>query len=262
MAAKKKKEEFKVSVVETEPTKPNDETNDTPSEPEVVEAKSETEAPKTPSKQEVAAEPEKSIEPTSEDQDDNAEADNTEQDASDNSVSEVKTEDTEKKKKTSFVGIFIAFLISLLLGAALIGGILYFKSSVDSEPTVTEEPTATIAPEATDEPAATEAPEALDLSLYTVQVLNGSGTAGEAGNVSALLEEAGFEDVDTGNADRYDYTDTMIQMTEDVEEGVYEAVVGALSDYSVEEGETLEEGSDYEIIVTVGSTKTSEDTSE
>src|SRR3989344_5468320 len=54
---------------------------------------------------------------------------------------------------------------------------------------------ATPTPNTEEIPAPMPSPEAedVDLTEFTVRVLNGTGTAGEAGKVKALLEEAGFE---------------------------------------------------------------------
>jgi hypothetical protein len=47
-------------------------------------------------------------------------------------------------------------------------------------------------------------------NLYSVQILNGSGTAGLASQTQILLEENDFNDLETGNADNNDYETTEI----------------------------------------------------
>lgn len=55
---------------------------------------------------------------------------------------------------------------------------------------------------------------------FTVQVLNGSGTAGLAGKFSAKVEGLGFQVTGTGNADKFDYAKTIIRAGSAVPEGV------------------------------------------
>ena len=50
----------------------------------------------------------------------------------------------------------------------------------------------------------------VDRARIRVQVRNGSGVSGAAGEVTTFLREAGFDVVDYGNADRFDYERTRI----------------------------------------------------
>jgi LCP family protein required for cell wall assembly len=49
---------------------------------------------------------------------------------------------------------------------------------------------------------------------YTVRVLNGSGTQGIAGQVAADLDAEGFHAVEDGNADGFDYSNSVVYTTE------------------------------------------------
>ncbi|MGY1773898.1 LCP family protein [Blastococcus sp. SYSU D00813] len=60
-----------------------------------------------------------------------------------------------------------------------------------------------------DEPA--EPPATVDPATVAVEVLNGSGVAGVAGEAGAALEAAGFRLSGAGNADRSDYTQTVVR---------------------------------------------------
>jgi LCP family protein required for cell wall assembly len=57
----------------------------------------------------------------------------------------------------------------------------------------------------------TEAPKTVDPADVTIQVYNGSGTAGLAGSAATALTGAGFTVAGTGNADSSDYTVTEIR---------------------------------------------------
>ncbi len=157
---------------------------------------------------------------------------------------EIKEDNVLIGKKTLLIALFVAALVSLL-----VGGVLRFRTNV---PLLTEEtfqPTPT--PAATEEPEASPSAE-VSLADYNVQILNGSGVAGEAGVVEDLLLDAGFEDIETGNASSYDYTDTEVQVKEGTPKAVFEAIEEALGDYTVVEGDSLDEDSDFDVIVVVG----------
>jgi Tfp pilus assembly protein PilP len=157
----------------------------------------------------------------------------------------------EVEKKSKISGKLIIFvLLTLALVGVVGGGFYYFNSRVTKEESevVVEEPSPTSTP------TPTEAPEEVDLSEYNLNVLNGSGVAGEAGAVDTLLQGADFTEAETGNADSYDYTTTVISMKKNVPSSVYTTIKEALEDdYIVEkDDEYLDDSSDYDIVVTVG----------
>jgi hypothetical protein len=175
------------------------------------------------------------------------------------------TKEVDKKGKPNLKVIITVGVILLLFGI-LIGGVFYYRSNVGDE---AEEATSSPSEEIvtnetiTESPTSTPTPtpeEELDLSNYSVNILNGSGIAGEAGRASSLLEELGFSELDTGNADSYEYTTTVISLKKEVPDGVYEKIKESLStDYIVEKSdEALEEDSTYDVVITVGSRKAEE----
>lgn len=161
--------------------------------------------------------------------------------------------------------LFLIFLSALIVGALIVGGYFYWQSTQVQSPTPeeesTEETSEEIREEATEEATdsaetdeeSEEAEDSSDFSGVSVQVLNGSGTAGEAGAVQGLLEGAGFDTFETGNADSYDYTDTEIQAKESVDQAVIDAIVAALEDsYTVSQQDPLEDDTDFDIVIIVG----------
>lgn len=85
-------------------------------------------------------------------------------------------------------------------------------------------------------------------------MLNGSGVAGEASKMQKILEEEGFEVSDTGNADKFDYTDTVIQAKKGVEKSFLDKLKVLLSKtYSVGKDKVLDASDSSEVIVIVGS---------
>jgi hypothetical protein len=92
-----------------------------------------------------------------------------------------------------FIGL-ASFFVTVGIGLGIGLGLLTFtKPGEEVEPTPVVETTPT--PEVTPTPA----PE-IKRTDFTVRVVNATAKAGYAGTVAADLEEAGFEDVATGNA--------------------------------------------------------------
>lgn len=137
--------------------------------------------------------------------------------ASDSSVTSSQAYTREAKLHVSRIILIMAVLVFclLLLGAGLI--------SLDhqaKEPAVTtQEPTAT--------PTATPVPTVAKDQLK-VRVLNGTGTAGQAGKVKTILEGLSFKDITTDNADITDATDTTVVFSDHVGQDTQKEVVQAL----------------------------------
>ncbi len=115
----------------------------------------------------------------------------------------------DAKKSTGAKKKILLFVIVALIVAILAGVILFFlggsATAPDPEPTPPSEST----------PTPTQAPE-LDRADLTLEVLNGSGEAGVAGDVASALEDLGYPSpISTGNADAYDYEETVIQLQEE-----------------------------------------------
>lgn len=174
-----------------------------------------------------------------------AAATETKEDSSEDSDSDDEEEEEAKPPVNKKLLIILGLVI--VVGGLVAGGTLYFRSRVEKPETPSE---------TAQEPTATPEPEEVAVEDYAIQVLNGSGIAGEAGVVQGLLDSAGFEEIETGNASSFDFTDTEVRMKASVEEAVFNVIRDALSNYSVVQGDTLSDDSDYDIVVTVGSTKT------
>lgn len=142
---------------------------------------------------------------------------------------------TETPRKGSSKLKPILFLVILLVIVGLvIFGTMKFLEARDSALEISPTPTEFVL-EPTDEPAPTEkestgsaestptgragspTPRAtgtsgLDRSTLKVEILNGSGTAGVAGKVQTILEDLGYTVTRTGNADNFDYEETVINV--------------------------------------------------
>lgn len=162
-----------------------------------------------------------------------------------------------EQKKGGFPKALIVVLLLVVLGGG--AGFAYFKTSGQFLGTSTESSPSPIAEEAAPIPQPPDETEEVNLAEFSVQVLNGTGTPGEAGKAQKLLEEAGFEEVDTGNAKSQTNKVTKVSAIADVPEGVIKAVKDALEGkFTVEMGEKLADSSEYDIVVTTGGSSNTE----
>lgn len=110
-----------------------------------------------------------------------------------------------------------------------------------------------------EEPEPTEEPEYARAD-FTIKVLNGSGVAGLAGDLESSLNEAEFNVTETGNADNYDYTTTIIQSKADVPEAFIDELVDELSGtYDDVETESLDEEEDTDVVIIIGGAQAEEE---
>jgi hypothetical protein len=171
----------------------------------------------------------------------------------------VQSNDRKGKRRFSLKLLFVLTVLIALIVGFVAGGFYVYTTGMsalnDEGKTQNNEKSSPVA-SATATASPTASPEPVDVSEYSVSILNGSGIVGEATRVKEILEEAGFTVGTTGNASRFNYTDTLIQGKEGVPEAAMEQLEEALSEtYSVEVGEALPESSTSDIVVTVGSTK-------
>ncbi len=93
---------------------------------------------------------------------------------------------------------------------------------------------------------------AIDLSKYKVVIENGSGIAGEAGRVKEILQDEGFKNLKTKNADSFDYKETIVEVKKGVPEEVKQTINRALNDHYVLKIKDLQTEADYDVLVVVG----------
>lgn len=142
----------------------------------------------------------------------------------------------------------ILILIIVVVGLALVaGGFLFYNSRIKQAMTPTPTPEIVQSPSPSPTPAAE-----VEVSVLKVRVLNGTGVPGRAGEIQTLLEKEGFKNIDTGNAKKYDYTDTEVRMKTTVPEGVFEKIKASLGTYEVIKGEVLEDTDTHDVVVIIG----------
>lgn len=152
----------------------------------------------------------------------------------------------KKKQGPKFVWIFVYTLI--ILGALAAGYFIYNtgtapRGEVEREIATAPSPTMT---------SETQAPE-LDRSELTIQILNGAGEPGVASTAQEYLENLGYEVSEIGNAESFDYEETVVSLKE-VRSEFEELLIDDLGENYVvsDEVETLDEDSDYDAVITIG----------
>ncbi len=151
-----------------------------------------------------------------------------------------------RKKGKNFLLFFIVFLI-----VAGISALVYYFYSTGIIGVSEREEVARVTP--TVEPTATPSVVAFERSSLAVQVLNGSGTAGVAGDMQTFLEEQGYENIEVGNAEDFDYENITILIKPEYEDSIDEIMSDFEGEYAVNsKTETLADDSEYDLVVIVG----------
>lgn len=163
--------------------------------------------------------------------------------------------DVKVEEKSSF---FIQMGIPVIIGviAGVVTGTVVFsllniksqKSTTNASPT----PTAQVISQEQESTQSGKMSE-VDLTLYDIKVLNGSGKGGEAGKLEKTLKEKGFSVLEIGNADNSDYEKTKIQVKKKVSKDYLTKLIAVLEElFDVEDRENLDEDEDVDVIITVG----------
>jgi cell division septation protein DedD len=158
---------------------------------------------------------------------------------------------SDDKKLTIIVGVIIILVV---------GSISYFLLK---KPKKTESPKTINQVENEIKPTPTEKPK-IDKKTLKIQVLNGTGTPGQAGKVVTALKEAEFspENIEAANAPSYDFTQTTIATKKEYEQVADEikTTLKSLFDSIKIETSYLEADNKYDIIITTGGKKYEEAT--
>jgi len=153
-------------------------------------------------------------------------------------------------------GIFTLHNLFLLVGIAAVCGsiffaILYFNllKLPTSLPGVAS-PTPTPLPTSTPTPT----PE-FGKSDVSVEVLNGTGTPGQAGSVKAIIEGLGFSAIETGNADASDNTTTLVVFSDKIPKNIQEEIITELEKTFEKVTSSEDANASTDIVITTGEEK-------
>lgn len=147
------------------------------------------------------------------------------------------------------------WLVILILFLIVIGAVTFFvfKSSrgVSTE-NASPTPAATdMSNVATPVPSPSATPA--DKTQLKIQVLNGTGIAGEAGLLTSALKALGYTDITAGNASTQNATDTQVTFASTVSQDVVTEITNKLKDMytSVTTGNSTLSGFDIQVVTGV-----------
>lgn len=157
--------------------------------------------------------------------------------------------DQPSNRKYLWIGLAV-FLILIL------GGTWFYLTNNSKKVTVGKQLEKSATPTAPEvEPTAVVSQEVKE-DKYPIKVLNGSGIAGEASKIKEILEKEGFKVSETGNAENYDYTDTVVQSKKGIEKNFLEKLKSLIGKtYTLAKDELISASDSSDVIVIVGSKK-------
>lgn len=167
---------------------------------------------------------------------------------------------TNQPKPNPKLILVFATIFVVMIGIVA-GGIFVFQkatlpsdSNADQTQTpLPDSPDSATSPTPTPEPTPDPKSE-IDKSSVKINILNGSGTPGAAGKLEGVLKTAEFENLDTGNADSYDFKSTQISVKAD-NQPLLDLLKDSLKDdYTIGDTDTsLDTDSKFDAVITVGS---------
>lgn len=157
------------------------------------------------------------------------------------------------RNKKNKKGLFIILAVVVAAIAAFA-----FTRSPDESASETKTATPTQAIQdinVTEEPSVTPEPTEAEVKKASgplIQVQNGSGAEGVAGKMKTALEDAGYESIETGNAENYEFESVTLRAKK-ASLPTAEKIKTQLTDYTFVDGvATLSDDSLFDIVVVVG----------
>jgi|GEM_PF-3223952 hypothetical protein len=150
------------------------------------------------------------------------------------------------KKKTSKLWVYLLMLFLALVAGAL----TMYKTGIFEQVWPKDNEVAEVTPAPTLTPEITPEPTPSDLTMYSVQVLNGSGVTGEAARIREVLLGFGFDNVDVGNFEAT--TEGQILTRGDLPKDVMTFAQESVSDYIIGDPILLADDVDYDLVIILG----------
>ena len=132
--------------------------------------------------------------------------------------------------------------------------VLTFLFVVFSDQILSPQKTTPISPIISITPTATPTTVAIDPKTFKIEVLNGSGVAGEAAKVTDLLAPNNLIVTKAGNAANFKFTDTQVQVKSTVPTNIITLVTKSLSSQYLPKisATNLDSANPFDIIITIG----------
>ncbi len=154
----------------------------------------------------------------------------------------------QRENKSKKVAVMVSAVVII---AVIIGGTFLLRQSKKTDQTKT----AAVENKA---PSPTEKPK-IDKSTVKVQVLNGTGTPGQAGTAVEALKKAGYNPDNIKTANAKDFNNTVTTITartgfEDTASDVKDALKTTFDEIKIDSTQ-LDKDSEFDIVVTTGGKK-------
>jgi len=142
-----------------------------------------------------------------------------------------------------WIGVYV-----VLIWIAIVSGVYLFRAG-----SCTEKDTQAVPALLNQGDLPTPTPPAMpvDISPFSITVLNGTDVADKAEQMKSILEEGGFMIAKTGGAERHDYEETVVYVKKNVPEQVIEELHRFIGAFLVVIDETYP-NEDADIVVIVG----------
>lgn len=116
--------------------------------------------------------------------------------------------------------------ILIFIGLLILGGVgIFFFTKSSNEPIATPTPSFNVTPiEDNNTPSPTKSPEPVKKSEVSIEIQNGTGIAGEAKFLQDKLKVLGYSDITAGNADKTDYTETIVTFSKTLSQTVQDEI--------------------------------------
>ena len=152
-----------------------------------------------------------------------------------------------KESSFNFSGLLKVIALSLVLAALFFTGFVLYDQQSKQKPADDKLAVVTAAP------TPTPIVETVAKDELTVQILNGTGTPGQAGQVESLLTENDFTKIEVGNASQQGNQVTEVVVSKRVSEEIQSELIEILEeDFSKVELASSNEESEYDIVITTG----------
>jgi hypothetical protein len=147
------------------------------------------------------------------------------------------------------LGAVIVLVALTVATLGVVGKQVFFNSS-NSRTVVADE---TPEPSDTPVPTVSPTPEISSKAKVKIQVLNGSGTPGQAGKIATELEKADFVTPDAGNAGVDDQSGTVVEYSPKVDTKIVDEVIELLEKtFANVEAKSNSTLTTYHIVITTG----------
>lgn len=160
---------------------------------------------------------------------------------------------SEPKKSGNGKIVILVVVILLILG----GATWYLMSQKEETIEFTND---MVTPMTAEETPIPMEEKKVDKSTLKLQVMNGTGTPGDAGKLEKALNDLGYSEVATGNADNYDYKIAEVTFASDFPENYRDEVLESLNKIYSEVKIGNESLGDFDAILITGSPKGSKST--